>query len=165
MTIKTLQVGPIMTNCYLLCDEDAKVCALIDPGDDAARVEQLVRQSGCALKYILLTHGEDLVLANSIAHYDDALSRELTEKVAHANLEMRKLGYKPYVAPALSSGALSLLALLRGQWHYSSVYDGQVFMGCRNRLTPAGIETEALTLPPALQKRIDDTRAKLNAIE
>ena len=59
----------------------------------------------------------------------------------------------------------SLLALLRGQWHYSSVYDGQVFMGSRNRLTPAGIETEALTLPPALQKRIDDTRAKLNAIE
>ena len=57
MTIKTLQVGPIMTNCYLLCDEDAKVCALIDPGDDAARVEQLVRQSGSALKYILLTHG------------------------------------------------------------------------------------------------------------
>ena len=110
-------------------------------------------------------HGEDLVLANSVAHYDDALSRELTEKVAHANLEMRKLGYKPYVAPALSSGALSLLALLRGQWHYSSVYDGQVFMGCRNRLTPAGIEPAALPLPPALQKRIDDTRAKLNAIE
>ena len=110
-------------------------------------------------------HGEDLVLANSVEHYDDALSRELTEKVAHANLEMRKLGYKPYVAPALSSGALSLLALLRGQWHYSSVYDGQVFMGCRNRLTPAGIETEPLTLPPALQKRLDETRAKLNARE
>ena len=110
-------------------------------------------------------HGEDLVLANSVAHYDDALSRELTDKVAHANLEMRRLGYKPYVAPALSSGALSLLALLRGQWHYSSVYDGQVFMGCRNRLTHAGIETETLTLPPALQKRLDETRAKLNAIE
>ena len=105
------------------------------------------------------------MLANSVAHYDDALSRELTDKVAHANLEMRRLGYKPYVAPALSSGALSLLALLRGQWHYSSVYDGQVFMGCRNRLTHAGIEMETLTLPPALQKRLDETRAKLNAIE
>ena len=57
MTIKTLQVGPIMTNCYLLCDEDAKVCALIDPGDDESRIEKLVEQSGCALKYILLTHG------------------------------------------------------------------------------------------------------------
>lgn len=110
-------------------------------------------------------HGEDLVIANSIRHYDDALSRQLTEQAVRANLRMRELGFKPYVAPALSSGALSLLALLRGQWHYSSVYDGQVFMGCRNRLTPAGIETEPLTLPPALQKRIDDTRAKLNAIE
>ena len=30
-------------------------------------------------------HGEDLVLANSIEHYDDALSRELTNRVAHAN--------------------------------------------------------------------------------
>ena len=29
----------------------------------------------------------------------------------------RALGYKPYVAPALSSGALSLLACLRGEWH------------------------------------------------
>lgn len=57
MTIQTLQVGPIMTNCYLLCDESAGVCALVDPGDDAARVEKLVAQSGCALQYILLTHG------------------------------------------------------------------------------------------------------------
>ena len=31
MKITSIQVGPIMTNCYLLCDEDAKVCALIDP--------------------------------------------------------------------------------------------------------------------------------------
>ena len=36
MTIKTIQVGPIMTNCYLLCDEASGRCALIDPGDDAA---------------------------------------------------------------------------------------------------------------------------------
>ena len=41
MTIKTIQVGPIMTNCYLLCDEASGRCALIDPGDDAARVEQV----------------------------------------------------------------------------------------------------------------------------
>ena len=108
---------------------------------------------------------EDLVLANSVEHYDDALSRELTEKVAHANLEMRRLGYKPYAAPALSSGALSLLCLLRGEWHYSSVFDGRVFMGCRNRLTPEGIEVEQLTLPHALQRRIDETRARLDAIQ
>ena len=57
MTIKTMQVGPIMTNCYLLCDETAGKCALIDPGDDAPRLEQLVAQSGCELTCIFLTHG------------------------------------------------------------------------------------------------------------
>ena len=35
MKIYTMQVGPIMTNCYLLCDEEAGLCALIDPGDNA----------------------------------------------------------------------------------------------------------------------------------
>ena len=110
-------------------------------------------------------HGEDLVLANSLTHYDDALSRELTEKVAHANLEMRKLGFKPYVAPALSSGALTLLALLRRRWHYASLYDGRVFMGRRSRLTDTGAETENAPLPEALEKRLAETRAKLDAIE
>ena len=110
-------------------------------------------------------HGEDLVLANSLTHYDDALSRELTEKVAHANLEMRKLGFKPYVAPALSSGALTLLALLRRRWHYASLYDGRVFMGRRSRLTDTGAETENVPLPEALEKCLAATRAKLDAIE
>lgn len=88
--------------------------------------------------------------ANSIEHYDDALSRELTERVVKANLEMRRLGFKPYVAPALSSGALSLLACLRGQWHCSSTYLDGVFMGARNRLLPTGTEPERLPLPGGL---------------
>ena len=57
MKIDSIMVGPIMTNCYLLQDEKAKVCALIDPGDDAKQVEMLVDNSGCTLQYILLTHG------------------------------------------------------------------------------------------------------------
>ncbi len=57
MKIQSIQVGQIMTNCYLLCDEERKVCAVIDPGDEADRVEQMVAQSGCELQFILLTHG------------------------------------------------------------------------------------------------------------
>ena len=109
-------------------------------------------------------HGEGLVVADSIARYDDALSRELTEKTAHANLEMRALGFKPYVAPALSSGALSLLLLLRGAWHCSSVYLDGIFMGCKNRLTDAGVEIEQLPLPPALLTRIRETAEQLRSI-
>ena len=57
MDIKTLQVGPIGTNCYLLCDETEKLCAVVDPGGDAARVAAAVVDTGCAPCAILLTHG------------------------------------------------------------------------------------------------------------
>ena len=102
-------------------------------------------------------HGEGLVIANSIGRYDDTLSRELTEKTKTANLRLRELGFKPYVAPALSSGALSLLATIRGQWHYGSVFLGGVYFGVRNRYTSAGQEIESLELPQALMERLEET--------
>ena len=109
-------------------------------------------------------HGEGLVLANSIDRYDNALSRELTEKVKRANLDMRALGFKPYAAPALSSGALSLLACLRGEWHHSSVFMDGVYFGIRNRLVDGGIEMERLLLPEALLERIREAVEGLQAI-
>ena len=57
MDIKTLQVGPIGTNCYILCDEAKQRCAVIDPGGDAGRVAAAVEESGCVPCAILLTHG------------------------------------------------------------------------------------------------------------
>ena len=57
MEIKVLQVAPIGTNCYFLCDETAGVCAVIDPGGSPDRIcKALVqlKESPCA---ILLTHG------------------------------------------------------------------------------------------------------------
>lgn len=110
-------------------------------------------------------HGEDLVIANSIRHYDDALSRRLTEQAVRANLRMRELGFKPYAAPALSSGALSLLLCLRGQWHCSSTYLDGVFMGARNRVLPTGTELERLPLPQALRDRLQTTMNRLRAID
>lgn len=110
-------------------------------------------------------HGEDLVIANSIDRYDDGLSRLLTEQAVRANLRMRELGFKPYVAPALSSGALSLLLCLRGQWHCSSTYLDGVFMGARNRVLPTGTELECLPLPRQLQDRLQITMDRLRAID
>lgn len=110
-------------------------------------------------------HGEDLVIANSIDRYDDGLSRLLTERTVHANLQMRELGFKPYIAPALSSGALSLLLCLRGRWHCSSTYLDGVFMGARNRVLPTGTELERLPLPQALQDRLQTTMDRLRAID
>jgi len=109
-------------------------------------------------------HGQGLVIANSVAHYDDALSRELTRLTLEANLRVRDLGFKPYVAPAVSSGAMQLLLALQGQWHCSSVPLGGVWFGCRNRFTPWGLEVEALDLPDALFARLQEAEALLKSL-
>lgn len=109
-------------------------------------------------------HGQGLVIADSIVHYNDALSRELTAEVLSANLRIRELGFKPYVAPAVSSGAMQLLLLLRGSWHCASLPLGDVYFGCRSRLTPLGSETEPLPLPPQLLARLQASEAHLRAI-
>ena len=110
-------------------------------------------------------HGTGLTIANSIEHYDDALSQELTHLTVTANLKMREIGFKPYVAPALSSGALSLLLTLRGEWHCGSVFLDGVYMGVKNRFTPAGIETELLPhIPDALYGHIVEAAEHLKEI-
>ena len=56
MNIKTMQVGPLGTNCYLLEDEHTHAAAVIDPGGEGARIEAQLRADGAELKRILLTH-------------------------------------------------------------------------------------------------------------
>ena len=110
-------------------------------------------------------HGTGLWIANSIDHYDEAVSQELTQKTVTANLWMRELGFKPYVAPALSSGALSILLTLRGEWHCGSVFLDGIFMGVKNRYTPAGVETELLPrIPDQLFGHIQEAAQHLKEI-
>lgn len=109
-------------------------------------------------------HGRGLVAANSIAHYNGALSQELTELALEANLRIRDLGFKPYVAPAVSSGAMQLLLALRGEWHCGSVNLGGVWFGCRNRFTPYGLELETLELPDGLFARLRETERTLKTL-
>lgn len=110
-------------------------------------------------------HGTGLFIANSIDHYDEEISQELTHKTVTANLVMREIGFKPYVAPALSSGALSILLTLRGEWHCGSVFLDGIFMGCKNRYTPAGVETELLPhIPDPLFAHIREAADHLKTI-
>ena len=51
------EVAPLMTNCYLLGDEEAGVCAVVDPGGSLELVVQMIEKSGLTPAMILLTHG------------------------------------------------------------------------------------------------------------
>ncbi len=109
-------------------------------------------------------HGQDLVIADSIENYNDALSKELTQLTVTANLHMRAIGFKPFIAPAYSSGAISLILMMRGEWHCGSVFMGGIFMGVKNRYTEYGLETEILPLPDALYERIVTAEENLKKI-
>lgn len=56
MKIFSLQLGMLGTNCYFLCDEEAAVCAVIDPGASGEKVAAFAADRGFAIEKILLTH-------------------------------------------------------------------------------------------------------------
>lgn len=109
-------------------------------------------------------HGEGLIIADSIENYNEDTSMYLTKRAKEANLEVRAAGFKPYIAPALSSGSLSLIATIKGEWHYSTTYMGGVFMGAKNRFISSGVEIERLDLPKILMNRLEETYENLRGI-
>ena len=57
MRIEKIVVGELSSNCYLLTSGENSEAVLIDPGAEGARLAELIKKSGCSLKYIILTHG------------------------------------------------------------------------------------------------------------
>jgi len=65
LIIKTLAVGPIMANCFILGCEETLEAAVIDPGDEADRILLALAESNLTTKLIINTHGHfDHVGAN-----------------------------------------------------------------------------------------------------
>lgn len=56
MLIKTITVGPLETNCYIIADEAEGKAMLIDPGDEPDRIIDVVKKNGLTIEYIVLTH-------------------------------------------------------------------------------------------------------------
>ncbi|MFC2336532.1 MAG: MBL fold metallo-hydrolase [Negativicutes bacterium] len=64
MKIKSLVVGPVAANCYILSDATGEG-AVIDPGGDAAAILDYIKQEKIKVKVILNTHGHsDHIAAN-----------------------------------------------------------------------------------------------------
>ena len=57
MIIKSLAVGPIMANCFIIGCKKTKEAVVIDPGDEADRILLSLAESKLTLKYIINTHG------------------------------------------------------------------------------------------------------------
>jgi len=56
MILDMLTVGPFQENCYIVGDEESGIGALIDPGNEAARIALAVEQTDLEIGSIIVTH-------------------------------------------------------------------------------------------------------------
>jgi len=56
VNVEWVTVGPFQENSYLLSDPESGHGVLVDPGDEAPRIRQMVESAGIALDAIWLTH-------------------------------------------------------------------------------------------------------------
>jgi hydroxyacylglutathione hydrolase len=56
MILKQLEVGPYMSNCYIVGSEKTKDGMIVDPGAEAGRILKEVQDAGLSIKIIVITH-------------------------------------------------------------------------------------------------------------
>ncbi len=95
MTMRSLTVGALGVNTYLVYDE-TKQAAVIDPGDEASRLCELIAREGVTVTAILLTH----------AHFDHIGAAESLAATTGAPLYIHEAE-----APALSDPQINLSGL------------------------------------------------------
>ena len=85
MLIKSMQVGFIGTNCYILSDETTMKSAVIDPGGDSNMILDYLESNKLECVAILLTHG----------HMDHTMGVEGVQRETGAPVYINKLDWAP----------------------------------------------------------------------
>jgi glyoxylase-like metal-dependent hydrolase (beta-lactamase superfamily II) len=87
MEISRLVVGPLQVNCFIVADERTKEAIVIDPGDDAEDLLQVIDKKGLKVKYIVNTH----------AHFDHVSANKALKQATGAELLLHE-GDAPILA-------------------------------------------------------------------
>lgn len=96
MIIKTLTVGPIQANCYILGCEETLDAVVIDPGDEADQILYALAESNLTARFIINTHG----------HFDHV----------GANKRLKEVTGAPILIHSLDTQMLSQLASSAAAW-------------------------------------------------
>ena len=80
MKIIHSKVGPVHTNCYIVYDEKTKDAAIIDPGEKALALLEMIKENDLNLKYIFLTH----------AHFDHIIAVSKIQQETNAQVVAHK---------------------------------------------------------------------------
>ena len=128
LEVRHLVVGAVATNCYLAENTKTKEALIIDPGDGAEHIKELLKQDKMSPVAILLTHG----------HFDHAMAaRELADT----------FGIKIYAhrdeKETLETPQINLSGMLGHQDRYSA----DCYVKDHEILHLAGFEIEVLHTP------------------
>ncbi len=86
MIIRRLEVGPLVTNCYIVGCENTGIGAIIDPGGDADLIYNTAIGLGLDIKFIINTH----------SHFDHTAGNKRMKELTGASIVIH-----PLDAPAL----------------------------------------------------------------
>ncbi|MEW6003210.1 MAG: MBL fold metallo-hydrolase [Nitrospirota bacterium] len=56
MVVKSLVIGPLESNCFIIADENTREALVIDPGDEPDRILSIINKHNFKVKYIICTH-------------------------------------------------------------------------------------------------------------
>jgi hydroxyacylglutathione hydrolase len=87
MILEMLTVSPFQENCYIIGDQESGVGAIIDPGDEAARIALAVEQTGLDIGSIIVTHAHIDHVGAVVALTDEYACPVLMHTEAEAMLE------------------------------------------------------------------------------
>ncbi|MHB8129801.1 MAG: MBL fold metallo-hydrolase, partial [Mobilitalea sp.] len=73
---KTLVLGMVQTNCYIISNGETKEAIVFDPADDAKKIEQYLKANDLVCKGILLTHG----------HFDHIMAADQLAEMTHSDI-------------------------------------------------------------------------------
>lgn len=93
--IKTLVLGMMQTNCYIVKAPESKEVVVIDPGDQIDIIEDYLKKNDLECKTILLTHG----------HFDHILAAEELKSLTGAKIYIHKEEAKFLSDPNLNLSA------------------------------------------------------------
>lgn len=89
VVVRTLVVGPLQTNCYLVSCEETREALVVDPGGDAQRILRAVKDGGLAVRLIVDTH----------AHFDHVAGNQAIHQATGAPIAIHRLDAQDLTQP------------------------------------------------------------------
>ncbi|AKL97951.1 MBL fold metallo-hydrolase [Endomicrobium proavitum] len=96
LKVKKIISGPLEVNCYIVYDDQTLKSAIIDPGEDGAKIIKEVKAAGFSPEMLINTHG----------HYDHMLSDNEIKKEFAVPLAVYKDEAEMVANPNINASAL-----------------------------------------------------------